>query len=109
MHCILDQDVSHNQLTSLPCGIGFLVRLTNLTASHNKLVDLPNDIVNMRGKSALLLKNPNRSIFLIQLQEKPNGMGEAAYNTVILIHVFPCTSSTLVYHWHHQLSPSRGK
>lgn len=46
---IIFQDLSHNSLTSLPTGMGYLVRLTELNISHNKLTELPPDIVSMRG------------------------------------------------------------
>lgn len=44
------QDLSHNQIIKLRDGIGFLVRLQTLTLSHNKLKQLPDDIVNMRSE-----------------------------------------------------------
>lgn len=46
---ILIQDLSHNNITTLPVGIGFLVRLTEINVSHNSLTELPPDIVNLRG------------------------------------------------------------
>ncbi|RZC39469.1 leucine-rich repeat-containing protein 40-like [Asbolus verrucosus] len=42
-------DLSHNVLTKLPSGMGYLVRLTEINLSHNKLIELPPDIVNLRG------------------------------------------------------------
>lgn len=41
-------------LTNLPSGMGYLVRLIELNLSHNKLCELPPDIVNLRGWSGLL-------------------------------------------------------
>ena len=32
-------DLSHNELQSLPSGIGFLTKCTKIVASHNKLVE----------------------------------------------------------------------
>lgn len=43
------QDLSHNKLTSLPPGMGYLVRLVELNLAHNELQELPPDIVNLRG------------------------------------------------------------
>lgn len=42
-------DISFNSLNSLPGGIGFLVRLQQLTLNNNRLTELPNDIVNLRS------------------------------------------------------------
>lgn len=41
--------MSHNKITKLPPGMGYLVRLVELNLSHNKLTELPPDIVNLRG------------------------------------------------------------
>lgn len=43
------QDLSNNNLTNLPPGLGYLVRLTDVNLSHNQLTELPPDIVNLRG------------------------------------------------------------
>uniref|UniRef100_T1GFI2 Leucine-rich repeat-containing protein 40 n=1 Tax=Megaselia scalaris TaxID=36166 RepID=T1GFI2_MEGSC len=42
-------DLSNNQITSLPGGMGFLVRLTELNCSYNEINELPADFVNMRS------------------------------------------------------------
>lgn len=49
------QDLSHNKLTSLPPGMGYLVRLVDLNLSYNELTELPPDIVNLRGRILFLL------------------------------------------------------
>lgn len=38
------KDLSHNNLKGLPNGIGFMVRLKELTASHNSLQYIPDDL-----------------------------------------------------------------
>lgn len=48
--CLLKKDLSNNQITTLPGGIGFLVRLTELYCSYNQINALPDDFVNMRCK-----------------------------------------------------------
>lgn len=48
------QDLSHNKLTKLPPGMGYLVRLVEFNLSHNQLQELPPDIVNLRGKDLIL-------------------------------------------------------
>ena len=50
-------DLSHNSLTSLPSGIGFLTKCTKLVASHNKLVDLPSEIGFLRSIQMLDLSH----------------------------------------------------
>lgn len=52
-HNVWLQDLSHNNLTLLPPGMGYLVRLTEIDLSHNKLTELPPDIVNLRGEYCL--------------------------------------------------------
>lgn len=44
------QDLSNNQLDQLPGGVGFLVRMVEMSLHHNHLQELPNDFVNMRSK-----------------------------------------------------------
>lgn len=44
------QDVSHNSLTSLPYGIGYLQRLVKLNASENQIKELPVEIGDCFGK-----------------------------------------------------------
>lgn len=44
------QDLSYNELETIPVGIGFLVRLIELDLSHNKLKELPADTVNLRSE-----------------------------------------------------------
>lgn len=48
MNC--PKDLSNNELRTVPNGIGFLTRLTNLCLHHNQLQTLPNDITNLRSK-----------------------------------------------------------
>lgn len=38
----------------MPSGIGFVVRLTEINFSYNKLTELPPDIVNLRGTHSVL-------------------------------------------------------
>lgn len=47
--CKIVQNLSSNNLTELPIGTGYLVRLTSLDLSHNLLKELPPDITSMRG------------------------------------------------------------
>ena len=42
-------DLSHNELQSLPSGIGFLTKCTKIVASHNKLVELPEEVGFLRS------------------------------------------------------------
>jgi Leucine-rich repeat (LRR) protein len=46
-------DVSHNELTSLPSGIGFLTKCTKLIVSHNKLDELPAEIGFLRSSQMM--------------------------------------------------------
>ncbi|CAH2234399.1 jg21203 [Pararge aegeria aegeria] len=52
-------DISHNKLTVLPPGMGYLVRLVELNLSHNELPELPPDIVNLRDLKKLNISNNN--------------------------------------------------
>lgn len=67
------QDLSHNKLTVLPPGMGYLVRLVELNLSHNELTELPPDIVNLRGRSLCLLLLNWMMPVTIQIFEKPMG------------------------------------
>lgn len=49
------QDMSHNALTVLPPGVGFLTRLTHLLANNNHIGDVPPDVGNLRGQYLLPL------------------------------------------------------
>ncbi|KAJ6637501.1 Leucine-rich repeat-containing protein 40 [Pseudolycoriella hygida] len=62
-------DLSHNELTSIPEGIGFLVRISKLTLSHNKLKNLPDDMVNIRRLNTLDVMNND-------LEKLPANLGE---------------------------------
>ena len=42
--------MSHNCLTSLPTGLGYLHRLTRLAASDNRLEGLPDEIGSMTSE-----------------------------------------------------------
>ena len=50
------QDLSHNQLHTVPSGIGFLIRLFDLNISHNNLKSIAPDISNCRGKNNFLIE-----------------------------------------------------
>lgn len=51
------QDLSHNKISVLPPGMGYLVRLVELNLSHNQLGELPPDIVNLRGRYLSTIKS----------------------------------------------------
>lgn len=40
-------------MEKLPIGLGYLVRLCSLDLSHNLLIELPPDIMSMRGVSSI--------------------------------------------------------
>ena len=42
--------MSHNQLTCLPAGLGYLHRLTRLAASDNRLQGLPDEMGSMTSE-----------------------------------------------------------
>ena len=42
-------DLSHNSLSTLPSGVGFLTKCTKFVASHNKLVELPDEVGFLRS------------------------------------------------------------
>lgn len=44
------QDISHNDLLSIPLGIGFLTALLKLDASHNHLSEVPPELSGLMGK-----------------------------------------------------------
>ena len=48
-HYYFCQDVSHNDLSTLPLGVGFLTALTKLDASHNRLADVPPELTGLMG------------------------------------------------------------
>lgn len=44
------QDLSHNNLSDLPVGMGYMVRLITLNLCHNVIRELPPDMMSMRCK-----------------------------------------------------------
>ena len=62
-------DLSHNFLSSLPSGVGFLTKCTKLVASHNNLVELPSEIGFLRSLQMLDLSHN-------ELKSTPDSMKE---------------------------------
>ena len=62
-------DLSHNDLISLPSGVGYLTKCSKIVVSHNKLNDLPSEIGFLRSSHMLDLSHN-------ELENTPDSMQE---------------------------------
>ena len=58
--CSFVQDMSNNELTTLPKAVGYLCKIIKLNVANNQLQSLPAEIGTMNGRLAAYLYTPRK-------------------------------------------------